>query len=133
MKLVNWKPNNNIFDMLDSFDGYFNHIVDSSYDYQNQNVLINQNDKSYIINIEVPGYEKSDINISLDDNILCVTGKRNESNNILVSSDNINRSFHLPDDVNTDKINAKSNNGILVIDIPKLKKVKTDIKKIQIS
>ena len=64
MKLVNWKPNNNIFDMLDSFDGYFNHIVDSSYDYQNQNLLINQNDKSYIINIEGPGFDKSDINIS---------------------------------------------------------------------
>ncbi len=43
------------------------------------------------------------------------------------------RSFYIPDDANIDKIKAKSSNGILNIEIPKLKELKKDIKKIAIS
>ena len=46
---------------------------------------------------------------------------------------NYSRSFYIPDDANIDKIKAKSSNGILDISIPKLTKVKKDIKKIAIS
>ena len=45
----------------------------------------------------------------------------------------INRSFYLPEDSKTDKIKAKVKNGILEIEIPKLKKIKNNIKKIQIN
>jgi len=45
---------------------------------------------------------------------------------------NYQQSYYLPENVQIDKIKAKSKNGILSIEIPKLKKVKKDIKKIDI-
>ena len=33
MKLVNWNPNNDIFDIFNHFDHYFNSVVNNEYDY----------------------------------------------------------------------------------------------------
>jgi len=70
MKLVNWKPNHSMFDILDNFDGYFNHFIDSNYTYENNRTSINQNEKSYFINLEIPGFDKSDLDISIDEDVL---------------------------------------------------------------
>ena len=133
MKLVNWKPNHSMFDILDNFDGYFNHFIDSNYTYENNRTSINQNEKSYFINLEIPGFDKSDLDISIDEDVLKITGKREGINKSFIKNDNINKSFYLPEDIIINKIKAKALNGILCIEIPKLKKVKSDIKKIQIS
>ena len=70
MKLINWKPNHSMFDILDNFDGYFNHFIDSNYTYENNRTSINQNEKSYFINLEIPGFDKSDLDISIDEDVL---------------------------------------------------------------
>ena len=49
------------------------------------------------------------------------------------SNFNYERSFYIPDNANENKIKAKSNNGVLLIEISKLKKVKKNSKKIDIS
>ena len=49
------------------------------------------------------------------------------------SNFNYERSFYIPDNANENKIKAKSNNGVLLIEISKLKKVKKNSKKIEIS
>ena len=134
MKLVNWKNNNSVFDILDNFDGYFNHFIDANYDYAKRNISINQNDKAYSITIEIPGFDKSEIEINVEEDILSIVGKNsdvNEDMNFMKKS--INRSFYLPEDSKADKIKAKVKNGILEIEIPKLKKIKNNIKKIQIN
>ena len=129
MKLVNWKPNHSMFDILDNFDGYFNHFIDSNYTYENNRTSINQNEKSYFINLEIPGFDKSDLDISIDEDVLKITGKRGDVNKSFIKNDNINKSFYLPEDIIINKIKAKALNGILCIEIPKLKKGKKDIKK----
>tara|TARA_B100000212_G_scaffold23264_1_gene15504 strand:- start:5160 stop:5564 length:405 start_codon:yes stop_codon:yes gene_type:complete len=134
MKLVNWKNNNSVFDILDNFDGYFNHFIDANYDYPRRNISINQNDKAYLINIEIPGFDKSEIDITVEEDILSVVGKNSDvDNDMNYIRKSINRSFYLPEDSKADKINAKVKNGILEIEIPKLKKIKNNIKKIQVN
>ena len=71
--------------------------------------------------------------LEIDEDVLKITGKREDINKSFIKNDNINKSFYLPEDVIINKIKAKTLNGILYIEIPKLKKVKSDIKKIQIS
>ena len=76
MKLINWKPNNDIFDIFDNFDNCFNRVVDNSYAYQRPNVLIDENEKSYFLSLEMPGIDKSDINITLDDGFINISAER---------------------------------------------------------
>jgi len=133
MKLVNWKANNDIFD---NFDNYFNNIIDDSYFYQKPNVLINENEKSYFLSLEMPGIDKSDINITVHDDVINIDGKRKSNKDNLMYSEiensSYSRSFSVPDNAQPDRLKAKSINGLLEIEIPKLKQVKKDIKKIKV-
>lgn len=97
-----------------------------------------ENDKAYELHVEVPGMSKEDFNIEVNDNYLTVSGERkftnekNEKNfhSIETRYGSFSRSFALPENVNADKINAKYNNGILELTVPKDEKkmLKTTIK-----
>ena len=63
MKLVNWKSNNNVFDIFDNFDRYFNNIVQDNYRYAAPSVNISDNDKKYSLSLDMPGVNKKDIEI----------------------------------------------------------------------
>ena len=95
---------------------------------------------AYYIEVDLPGVSKDDINIDVDDNTLTISGVRKvkeehkEDNFYKVESvyGKFERSFSLPEDVNSDKIEAKHNNGVLEIKIPKVEKVEKTPKKIEI-
>lgn len=97
-------------------------------------------DDAYYIEVDLPGVSKDDINIDVDDNTLTISGVRKvkeehkEDNFYKVESvyGKFERSFSLPEDVDTDKIEAKHNNGVLEIKIPKVEKVEKAPKKIKI-
>ena len=97
-------------------------------------------DDAYYIEVDLPGVSKDDINIDVDDNTLTISGVRKvkeehkEDNFYKVESvyGKFERSFSLPEDVDTDKIEAKHNNGVLEIKIPKIEKVEKAPKKIEI-
>jgi HSP20 family protein len=101
-------------------------------------VDIVENDKGYEIHVAAPGMNKEDFKLDLKDNYLTVSGERkftkeqNEKNfhSIETQYGNFSRSFALPDNVDGARINAKYNNGILEITIPKdeKKSLKTTIK-----
>lgn len=97
-----------------------------------------EQDKSYEIHVVVPGMNKQDFKIDLNENYLTVSGERkwerehNEKNVRRIESQygTFSRSFTLPEHVDASKIDAKYNNGILEIIIPKDEKktLKTTIK-----
>lgn len=101
-------------------------------------VDILESEKGYEINVAVPGLNKEDFKIDLNDNFLTVSGERKFSkekkeNNLHVVETqygNFSRSFSLPENVDASKINAAYTNGILEITIPKDEKktLKTTIK-----
>ena len=133
MKLVNWNTNNDIFNMIDKFDNYFNNNIDNNYIKIKSNSLFNENDRSYFLILEMPGFDKSNIDLTINEDIINIAAQRKNIESL--SNDkfiNYQQSYYLPENVQTDKIKAKSKNGILSIEIPKLKKVKKDIKKIDI-
>jgi HSP20 family protein len=97
-----------------------------------------ENDKAYEIQFAVPGMSKEDFTIDLKDNYLTVSGERkftsekNEKNfrSVETQFGSFSRSFALPENVDSSKINAKYTNGILEVTIPKDEKkaLKTTIK-----
>jgi HSP20 family protein len=101
---------------------------------------ISESDKEYVITAELPGLERKDVEISLNDNMLTIRGeKKTES-----SPDNKNKNFHvtermygvfyrvleLPPGVDPSSIQATMSKGVLKITIPKPARQET--KKIEV-
>lgn len=102
-------------------------------------VNIEETKDHVVLTFEIPGMEKKDIKVSVKDDVLTVSGKRelkNESNdgNTVRSeiwSGSFSRSFTLPETINSEKIAADYKNGLLEIRMDKLEEVKP--KEIEIS
>lgn len=87
--------------------------------------------KMFEVTVELPGMDKGDFDISLNDNILTISGERiikeRDDNNgrtyhrIESRYGRFSRSLPLPDVADLDKIEATYENGVLAITIPKLK------------
>lgn len=87
--------------------------------------------KMFEVTVELPGMDKNDFDISLNDNVLTISGERrikdqgkeNSRKYQRVESrfGKFSRSLPLPNVADTDKIEAAYENGVLAITIPKLK------------
>jgi HSP20 family protein len=76
-------------------------------------------DDKYVVEMELPRYNKEDINISLDDQILTVKAaiiKKEEDKE--VETRKLSKSVRLAKSVNPEKIKATLVNGILSIELP---------------
>lgn len=97
-----------------------------------------ENEKSYEVHVAVPGMNKEDFKVDLNEGVLTVSGERKftrENKNgdvhtVETQYGTFSRSFRIPEDVDGSKISARYNNGILEVNIPKDEKkaVKTTIK-----
>ena len=85
-----------------------------------------------VIRAEIPGVEKEDIEINVENGTLVLSGERKRHSEI--KEDNayrleriygsFNRSFRLPTTVDAGRIAAKYHNGVLEITLPKLEEAK---------
>lgn len=81
----------------------------------------------------IPGFEKEDLNIEIEGNILTIFGEIKEDNDILGLPSKFKKVFNLKDNkINLDKIESTYKNGILKINIFK-KDEKVSVSKITIS
>jgi HSP20 family protein len=81
----------------------------------------NENDKEYYLTMDVPGMSKDDIDIAFDNNRLKVSGQRQSDKYNSYEYGKMERSFNIPNNVQSDKISAKIDNGVLNILLPKTK------------
>ncbi|MBT8379599.1 MAG: Hsp20/alpha crystallin family protein [Ignavibacteria bacterium] len=94
-------------------------------------VDIYENENDFVLVADLPGVERSNIQVKIDDENLIVFGKINfnEAVNrkyILNETEigNYYRSFKISDSIDKEKINAKYDNGQLLVTLPKHDKVK---------
>src|SRR5205807_9988386 len=96
------------------------------------------NKENFLVKAEVPGMKKEDIEISLHDGVLTVSGERREEKkhegaDIHRSErfvGRFQRTLTLPSDVDADKVKASYQDGILTVTLPKSEAAKP--KQIQI-
>ena len=101
-------------------------------------VDISETEKAYEIQLAIPGVNKEDFKLDLNENRLTVSGERkfskekkeHELHVVETQYGNFSRTFALPENVDAGKISAAYNNGILEITVPKDEKkaLKTSIK-----
>jgi len=90
-------------------------------------VDLKETDKEYLLKVELPGLERDDLKISLEQNVLTISGEKKEEEMKETESFHrkeirygwFERSFNLPGDIDESKIKAKMKNGILTIRVPK--------------
>lgn len=89
---------------------------------------IRENENSYIIDVDLPGFDKENIKIDVTDGYLNINASVNneekeEKDNYLRKerfSGECSRSFYIGEDVKTEDIKANFRNGILTLDVPKV-------------
>jgi HSP20 family protein len=105
-------------------------------------VNIRENDKNYVLDLAIPGIDKKDLKIDINEDVLTISSEtKNESEE---SSDGYKRkefsystfcrSFYVPENVTREKIEANYKDGILSVALPKMEEEKSKInRKIEIS
>jgi HSP20 family protein len=102
-------------------------------------VNVKETEKSYQLEIVVPGFEKTDFKINLDQNLLTISGeKRNEvkENEKQIRREynyhSFKRSFTIDEKIDATNIDANYVNGVLTLNLPKKEVVKASATEITI-
>ncbi|MFC1725609.1 Hsp20/alpha crystallin family protein [candidate division KSB1 bacterium] len=92
-------------------------------------VEVDEKEKEYAIEFELPGLSKDDVKLSVEKNVLTVSGERaskEDSKNDHYhyserSYGKFERSFTLPENTKDEDVKANFKNGVLTVSIPKSK------------
>lgn len=104
-------------------------------------VNIREDEKNYILELAVPGMDKNDLKIDIDEDVLTVSSetqnemedKKDGYTRKEFSYSSFVRSFYIPENVNKDQINANYKEGILTVSFPKQEEVQKVTKQVKIS
>jgi HSP20 family protein len=148
MKLVNYDPWNQIINdnrgvlnrlrnqLNQIFDQDLSVFTDGGTDIMTSNwspsVDIREEDDKYVFIADIPGVDPKKIEVTAENGTLTIKGEREEEKKeekkgykrVERSWGSFYRRFNLPDNVSTDKIVAKSKNGVLELTLPKTEVVK---------
>ncbi len=86
----------------------------------------------YVIYAEMPGIKKDDFKVDVENNTLTIRGKKDihkredgeQFTRVERQCGNYQRSFRLGEEIDTSKIKAKYDSGVLQVTLPKSEKVK---------
>lgn len=102
-------------------------------------VNIKETESEYNVSLAVPGYTKTELKVWISNNVLNVSheaeNKKDDDLKFLKRefvNGNFKRSFELPENAESDKIEASHKNGILIIRIPKRAKVEIPVQDIKV-
>ena len=100
--------------------------------------ILKRKKDSYVVNVDLPGYEKEDIKIEINNGYLTVTAERTNSDEEKEEgryirkerySGQCSRSFYVGDNVKDTDVKASFKNGILTLEFPKEKHEEIEEKK----
>ena len=147
--LIKKTPDNFIKSVNDEIATILNRHFDNFYpgygyeeDSEKQMMPLEIRDKKgeYDIRAELPGVKKEDLDIDLNDNYLTVRAtksqEKTEEDKAYSKSEfsygEFSRTVYLPQEVDAEKIDAKLENGVLKMVIPKILNNKETVKKITV-
>jgi HSP20 family protein len=90
-------------------------------------VDIVEDDRAYLVQVELPGLRKEDLQITLEDCVLTIAGERKQEHEektrkfhrVERAYGSFSRSFGLPENVDPEKIEARFRDGVLAVAIAK--------------
>lgn len=87
---------------------------------------LTESEEEFVLQMELPGFTRSDVEITVDNGVLTVSGERSVQEEDEVSyhlrergTRQFRRSFMLPRSVNQDDVRANLQDGVLTVELPK--------------
>ena len=140
-KLARWQPITEVERWFDRFDRLFDRMIsrffrDLERDFWGLDwrwerwvpaMEVSETPDAYIVRVELPGVKTEDIEVTLQDDILTIKGKRERSEErkdetvhfVERSYGEFVRSLRIPTDVKVDAVEASYKDGVLEIRLPK--------------
>ena len=97
---------------------FFGEDVYKAYNRITPNYDFEDKGDSYQLEIALPGYSKSDLDLKFEDSVITVS---HDTNKPSVWKKSFKRKYGTPNDVDAKEIEAKMEDGVLLIKLPKLK------------
>jgi len=122
-----------IFKNRSLMDDFFNDSFFNDNLTYNNNYRFYKTDDGYSLDMLVPGFNKENLSVELDDNKIFIKGETKYEDNTLMSelcNSFISKKFIIPHDVDTSKIDADVTDGVLSIKLPFTKKSKKKVIKL---
>jgi len=130
MSLIKFEPFRDLEFLNNNIRRFFDDFPTTAQEFSSNfhpKIDIFEDEKKIYLEAEVPGMSKSDLNISVHDNILTISGEKKKVSEEKEKSffrmervfGSFTRSFTLHDEINVEKIDAKFTDGILKIEIEK--------------
>ncbi len=103
-------------------------------------VNVSENDREIEVTVEIPGVDQSNVEITLNDNVLTIKGEKKEEKEIKDrdrchverSYGPFKRSLYVPYEIESDKVGASFIKGILKVILPKSEKPQGSVRKIEV-
>lgn len=144
MLTVRRRPNG-VPALVNVFENFFNNNFPEKY-FEDKgefvpSVNVSETEKEFKLEFAVPGFEKQNFDVQLDKEYLTISGKKEMSSEVKeknytrkeFSFGSFKRTFTLPENVATEKIEAIYENGILHLNLPKKEvAAETTVKKVEI-
>ncbi|MGE9289383.1 MAG: Hsp20/alpha crystallin family protein [Puniceicoccales bacterium] len=105
--------------LLEQFGRGFRNTFSESTGVRQIPVNLYSTDDSYEVRAELPGVQKSDVSVEIENAVLEIKAKRQFASEDRKSEISLERRITVGDDVNTDKVKARLEDGILSIHLPK--------------
>ncbi|UCE63714.1 MAG: Hsp20/alpha crystallin family protein [Nitrospirota bacterium] len=104
-------------------------------------VDITEDEKEYTIKAELPDVKKDDVKISVQNDVLSITGERKyekeekgkKYHRVERAYGSFSRSFTVPEDADADRVSAEFKDGLLQVHLPKSEKVKPKTVEVKVS
>lgn len=145
MSLVRWDP-------FADMDTLFNRLIPSSFARWPQltgdsgkpewapSADISETEQEYVIRASLPAVKKEDVTVTVDSGIITIKGERKQQkedksekyHRVESFYGAFERSFSLPENVNSDAIRCDSKDGVLTVHIPKIEPQKAKPKQISV-
>lgn len=149
MSIIRWEPFRDLVSTHDHFNQLFNETFARAFGNQQEvsprawvpPVDIGETEDSLVLKAELPGIKPDDVEIRVEDNTLYLKGERKfekevkEENlhQVERSYGTFSRSFALPSSIDSDKVKAEYQNGVLTLTMPKREEAKPKTIKIDVS
>jgi len=103
--------------------------TETAREYVTPDVNILETADAYVLEAELPGVNKDGLNVSIEEGVLTVVGRRQTSTEATAlyresRAADYRRVFQLDPSIETDRIAAKIEQGILTVTLPKAEKAK---------
>jgi HSP20 family protein len=131
MTLIRWEPFRELDDIFSRYSPLFGRTTARALGGEDAAwapaANISETDSEYLIKAELPEVNKEDVKVTVDENVITISGERRKDaehqdekvHSVETFYGHFSRSFRLPEDADVAAIKAESRNGMLKVRVPK--------------